>query len=41
MFGRFGLGELVIILLIVLVQVFQSVGTKLAVKTDKRLKNKE
>lgn len=32
---------LAVILLIVLVQVFQSVGTKLAVKTDKRLKNKE
>jgi len=29
---------LAVILLIVLVQVFQSVGTKLAVKTDKRLK---
>ena len=32
---------LAVILLIVLVQVFQSVGTKLAIKTDKRLKNKE
>ena len=29
-----------VILLIILVQVFQSVGTHLAVKTDKRLKNK-
>ncbi len=31
---------LAVVLLIVLVQIFQSVGTKLAVKTDKRLKNK-
>lgn len=30
---------LAVILLIVLVQVFQSIGTKLAVKSDKRLKN--
>ena len=30
---------LAVILLIILVQIFQSVGTKLAVKTDKRLKN--
>lgn len=29
-----------VILLIILVQIFQSVGTKLATKTDKRLKNK-
>ena len=30
---------LAVILLIILVQIFQSVGTKLAIKTDKRLKN--
>ncbi len=29
-----------VILLILLVQVFQTIGTKLAIKTDKRLKNK-
>ena len=32
---------LAVILLIVLVQVFQSVGTRLSVKSDKRLKNKQ
>ncbi|MBQ5783284.1 MAG: ABC transporter permease [Oscillospiraceae bacterium] len=31
---------LAVILLIVLVQIFQSIGTRLAVKSDKRLKNK-
>lgn len=29
-----------VILLIILVQIFQSVGTRLALKSDKRLKNK-
>ena len=29
-----------VILLILLVQLFQTVGTRLAVKSDKRLKNK-
>ena len=28
-----------VILLVILVQIFQSVGTKLAVKLDKRIKN--
>ena len=32
---------LAVILLIVLVQIFQSVGTKFAIKTDKRLKNQQ
>ena len=31
---------LAVILLIVLVQIFQSVGTRLSTKSDKRLKNK-
>jgi len=31
---------LAVILLIIMVQCFQSIGTKLAVKLDKRLKNK-
>ena len=31
---------LAVILLVIMVQIFQSVGTKLSVKLDKRLKNK-
>ena len=35
-----GLMLAAVVLLILLVQLFQSVGTKLATKADKRLKNK-